>query len=165
MTRMQSIRMKIRDFELEGIGFKSFEEFEPILNRALEIWKGSSSARQRLQNDDLSSPSHEPEPRSGSVPDITINTFVARVGGDSCRDLLKASAGYLAIVGSQERIRHEELISTAKSSSRWKKSYSNMMSRDLKRMIENDEIVENASGQYSLPSTAIDEMSAKLGNG
>lgn len=162
---MHTIRMKIRDFEVEGIGFDSLEKFEPILNRALEIWKDNTTPRQPLKTQTFSPATGEQTAQSDNIPEITMNTFVARVGADSCRDLLKASAGYLAIVTSQERIRHEDLIATAKGCSRWKKTYSNMMSKDLKRMIEKNEIIENASGQYSLPPVIMEEMRSKLTNG
>lgn len=162
---MHTIRMKIRDFEVEGIGFDSLEKFEPILSRALEIWKNTTPPSQPMKTEAVSKVVGEQVASSGAIPEITVNTFVARIGADSCRDLLKASAGYLAIIMSQERIRHEDLIATAKGCSRWKKTYSNMMSKDLKRMIEKNEIIENASGQYSLPSTIIEEMQLKLNNG
>lgn len=158
---MQSIRLKIRDFEIEGTGFETLEEFEPVLNRALEIWRESPTPvkgpASSLDRPEISTPANAPE--------ITMNTFVARVGADSCRALLRASAGYLTIVAAHERIRHDDLITTAQSCSRWKKSYSNMMSKDLKRMIEKGEIIENASGQYSLPAAQCEQMRAQLGNG
>lgn len=160
---MNTIRLKIRDLEVEGIGFDSFEKFEPILNRAVEIWKGSggstaNSATTTPRKTDVGATSEE-------FGDISINSFIVKVGGESCRDLLKASAGYLTIVQSQERINHDDLVATAKQSTRWKKDFSANVNRDIKRMIDHGEITENATKIYSLPLAAVEEMRSMLSNG
>lgn len=159
---MHTIRLKIRDLEVEGIGFDSFEKFEPILNRAVEIWKESSTANRFEQTPkSLSS-----DTSASTIPveqaELSINSFVARVGGDTCREILSASAGYLIIIRSYQRIPHEELLETARSCSRWKKDYGNNLMRDVKRMIEQSQLIENSDRVYSLPHSILEEMKTKI---
>ena len=160
---MNTIRLKIRDLEIEGVGFDTFEKFEPILNRAVEIWKSSGGATPNSAP--LTPRKNEAGVSSEQFGSISINSFIVKVGGESCRDLLKASAGYLTIVQSQERINHDDLVATAKQSTRWKKDFSANVNRDVKRMIDQGEITENATKIYSLPPAAVEEMRSMLSNG
>lgn len=159
---MHTIRLKIRDLEVEGIGFDSFEKFEPILNKAVEIWKGSGG------NEIVKTPANAPpvpkvvNASSGETLDMSINSFVAKVGGDSCRNLLKASAGYLVLVKGEQKLKREDLINTAKDSTSWKKNFVNQTGINIERMIKHSELIENSSGIYSLPSPIVEEMQSKL---
>ncbi len=155
---MNTIRLKIRDLEIEGIGFDSFEKFEPVLSRAVEIWKEIGA----IESAPKKNPPHSNEHKSTSLDGISINSFAAKLSGDTCRDLLRISAAYIVLVGGQQKFKREELINTAKESSRWKKNYADQMSVNITRMIAKSELTENATGIYSLPPQVIDEFKQKL---
>lgn len=157
---MLTIRVKIRDLELEGTGFDSFEKFEPVLDRVVAIWKESAGSNSERLGKNLN-PSSDIELPPGSW-EMSINSFAAKLGGDTCRDLLKIGATYLSLVQGKQRFPRLDLLAIVKESTRWKKSYGNQVARDIQRMIAQSELVENATDIYSVPANVLDEIRSKL---
>jgi hypothetical protein len=157
---MNTVRLKVRDLEFEATGFDTFAACEPILNRAIEIWKGAPCS---VPAGNMIDKPQQANRESGPLPsDISINSFAAKLTADSCRDLLKICAAYLTIAKGQERFSRDELLATAKSSSRWKKTYTNQVAGNIQRMISQSELTENATGVYTLPDQIIEQVRAQL---
>jgi hypothetical protein len=157
---MNTVRLKVRDLEFEATGFDTFAVCEPLLNRAIEIWKEGPRIAPATAISEK--PPQRVREGSSSPSDLSVNSFAARLSGDSCRDLLKICGAYLAIVKGQERFSRDDLVSTAKSSSRWKKNYTNQVASNIQRMISQSELIENATDVFTLPDSIVEQVRAQL---
>lgn len=92
----------------------------------------------------------------------TINTVVMKLGANSCRTLLNASAAYLALFRGKEKFSREELISVAKEARLWKQDYVPQLSLNIARMCEAEELIEKAKDVYDIAPKKLAEIEKKL---
>jgi hypothetical protein len=93
----------------------------------------------------------------------TINTVIAKLGADSCMDVLKAAAVQLVFYKGKDRFSDDEWDETAKEANAWKADYSNQKAKTKKRLIKSGFVIENAAGIFSLSDASVREMESKLG--
>lgn len=101
-------------------------------------------------------------PVGPAVREGTINTAIARLGGDTCKAVLEAAAAHLALFQGRERFNDEEWEETARAANSWKVKWSKEKAKIKNRLIASGFVIENSAGVYSLSSSARGEMEAKL---
>lgn len=92
----------------------------------------------------------------------TINTVVTKLGANSCRTLLIASAGYLSLFRGKEKFSRDELIAVAKDARLWRQDYVPQLSLNITRMCEAEELVEKAKDVYDIAPKKLAEIEKKL---
>lgn len=92
----------------------------------------------------------------------TINTVVTKLGANSCRTLLIASAGYLSLFRGKEKFSRDELIAAAREARLWKQDYVPQLSLNITRMCEAEELIEKARDVYDIAPKKLAEIEKKL---
>lgn len=87
-----------------------------------------------------------------------INTFVARLGGKSGREILKAAAAHITLVEGASTFSSDQWKKRAKEARDWQAGYAKLQARDMKRMIDQGEINEKGADMYALPTKTLDDV-------
>lgn len=95
--------------------------------------------------------------------DMGINSVIAVVGGGSCREILIAAAAVIGIVQGRARFPKKEWEEIASSAHLWKASYASSKARDIKRLIQSGELIENSKDIFSLAPSLKATLEAQLG--
>ncbi len=164
---MQNMKLKTSLFEIEvsSDGGEVTDLFERSLKAAI-------SATEQQQAQPLDGPSNSTTPTKGTTkldsspqhPQGTINTIVAKLNAKSCRELLMAAMVHHTLVEGNARVSRADWIDCAKESHTWKVDYSNQMALNVKRLVANGFVVENAKDVFSLSTDQVAEYSQKLSN-
>jgi hypothetical protein len=99
---------------------------------------------------------------TSSVHSGTINTLIAKVGGASCSEVLKAAATHISLVQGKDRFSSTEWDALAKEANSWKSDYANQKATVKKRLVNSGFVIENAKDIYSLSSDARKQMEEKI---
>lgn len=148
-------------FAYEGENSLFEEKFGTVMDRLSDL------SRSLPGNFTRDKESAEPPSKVGNGSSVsnysgTINTLVAKVGGDSCSELLKAAAAHLTLYEGKDRFSSTEWDNSAKDANLWKASYTNSKSTDKKRLVASGFIIENAKDTYSLSPSARRAMEEKI---
>ena len=106
--------------------------------------------------------SGRPSQSTDNKPEGTINTVSIRLGAESCRDLLIASAAYLMVFQGKDRFTRSELLATAKEAQAWKSDHGSQVSINLRRMQDAQELFEKAKDVFALSPKKLKELEAKI---
>lgn len=164
-TELSQIAVRINRIEIEFKGSENFIETKlvDLLERLIKAAESSAvipaMPDQRDAEPDSLDIKNQPKPKLS----LSINSVIAKVGGDSCRAILLASAAHISLVQGKNRFTRDELVTGAKEASVYKRDYSNQVSRDLSRLIKSGEIIENAKDVFCLSEAKKAEFAAKLG--
>lgn len=99
----------------------------------------------------------------GSRPVGTINTVASKLGADSCRTVLIASAVHLTLVQGKDAFTRAELVGLAKQAKVWKADYTNQVSTMIGRLADAGVLVEKAKDTYFLSDASTGQYRAALG--
>jgi hypothetical protein len=94
--------------------------------------------------------------------DESINTVVARLKAESCREILRAAAVHITLADRTPVFSKADWLARAHSATEWKRGYGNMQATDIKRMIAADEIREKAGGQFAISAKYLEQTKAAL---
>lgn len=97
-----------------------------------------------------------------AVATMGINSVVAVLGGGSCRELLIAAAAVIGVVQGRSRFARKEWEDIAADAHQWKASYGNQKARDIKRLIQSGEVIENSKDVFSLAPSVRATLEAQL---
>lgn len=159
---MKTIRLEVGALRLEVIS----DDVETDLKIALATLKSMTATAAALPL-----PSEEGGPASGATArgakphsdyDHGINTYVAKLGGDSGRKLIRAASFHLSLVDGLESFPKDALIARAREAREWKKDYVNTQATDLRRMVASGDLIERSNGQFTVPTKALEEGKALL---
>ena len=157
---MTTLQMKIGNSELtlESASALSPDELDNAF-KAFERFRGmvGASPMTIATSGDGGSP-----PASNGGIDASIDMFVSRLGGDSCRALLKAAAAHLTLVDGQAVFGRQLWFERAQEAHEWRADYSSNRARDVRRMISSKEMIEKQGGMYALTPRVAAEIRAKF---
>ena len=107
---------------------------------------------------------HAPARPSGGAADLQqgLNTYVAKLGGGSCRKLITAAGVHLSLCDGAEVFRKDALLTRAREAREWKKDYAKEQASGISRMVRAGELIERPNGEYSVPQRVLDEAERLL---
>lgn len=155
-------QLKIRAGDIEIYIDVENDSFDEPLKIAIDALKQFSGAK--LATISPASSSFIENDADGATLDVGINSVVAKLGGSSAREILRAAAVHLCLVDGLESFTRSALMARAHEARDWQAGYNTNQSRDLSRMVDQDELVEKTGGQYALPSKALAEARRALTN-
>lgn len=162
---MSKIHIRLGEIELslesEGSSFESELGFAVT---ALDRMAALTRENPLLASTPSGATASATPPAASARMDVGINSVVAKLGGGSARELLRSAAVHLSLVDGLETFSREALIKRAHSARDWQAGYTSNQARDLKRMVDQDDLLEKTGGSYSLPTKALDEARRALAN-
>lgn len=157
---MPKVRIKRADLEVEIEGVDA-EEIKQSLKEVLAMHEQHPPTQ--LNSHSTSSAANPAEflPPT-SLREGTINTAIARLGGDTCKAVLEAAAAHLVLYQGLDRFTDEQWEETAKAANAWKAKWSNEKAKTKKRLVDSGFVIENSAGVYSLGQGARTDLEARL---
>jgi len=98
----------------------------------------------------------------GPKKEGTLSQLAARLGVESCRDLLLAAALHLVEYQGKERFAKDDWVSCAREAKQWKSAYSVQTATVINRLMDSGSVNETSKGTFSLTDETISKMSAQL---
>lgn len=96
-----------------------------------------------------------PDP-AGSVSSQHMNSYVAKLAANTGRKILQAAAYHLTLNDGKDSFTREELFGRARDAREWKSDYGNQQATNLARMVKAGELIERASGVFTVPQKQLD---------
>ena len=93
---------------------------------------------------------------AGSVSSQHMNSYVAKLTANTGRKILQAAAYHLTVNDGKDVFTREELFSRARDAREWKSDYGNQQATNLARMVKAGELIERASGVFTVPQKQLD---------
>ncbi len=85
-----------------------------------------------------------------------MNTYVAKLGADSCRKILLAAAYNLTLADGKDSFSKEDLFSKAREAREWKVDYTNQQALNVGRMVKFSQLIEKSGGVYCVPGKELE---------
>ena len=158
---MSRVQLRSGEFLVE---LESDEALPELEKRAISLMDSLTSKGPPSQSTGQTDPLSPPASHATLAPELdeSINTIVARLKADSGREILRAAAAHITLVDGIAQFTKADWLERAHSANEWKKSYGSQQARDVKRMIDSDEIREKAGGLYSISTKYLDQVRAAL---
>lgn len=162
------IRIKLGKMEIEYEGPADF-----LKNDLVALIKDLGSVSEEIQRQDNCPDGDvsvgEAFEGSGSQDDpapldYSINTVASKLGVQSGRDMVLASAAYLSFVENRESFTRQDLLRTMqRATSYYKQTMGSNLSKTISRMIKGDDLLEGSKGTYSIAALRKGQLRHELG--
>ncbi|MEZ5960159.1 MAG: hypothetical protein R3C30_06975 [Hyphomonadaceae bacterium] len=157
MTHVR-VRLSQAEVEIESDKLDAEDALQTAIDTLFTLLSRGSTAPDPEEADDTigsASPA--------GANEMGINSVVAIVGGGSCREILIAAAAVIGIIQGRARFPRKEWEDVAAAAHMWKASYGSQKSRDIKRLIQSGELIENSKDVFSLAPSLRATLEAQLG--
>ncbi|RWX75561.1 hypothetical protein EPK99_17840 [Neorhizobium lilium] len=137
-----------------------------------EFREAVSFALEALQNRQADSKSADEDVRGfgqanssrASALEMSMNSVVAKLGGNTCTELLKSAAVYLTLVMGKEKFTAREWDDAARESKSWKISYTKQKADRRLRLVKSGYVIENQKEVYSLSFDEVTRAGGLIGS-
>ncbi len=85
-----------------------------------------------------------------------MNSYVAKLSANTGRKILQAAAYHLTLNDGKDSFTREELFGRARDAREWKADYGNQQATNVARMVKAGELIERASGVFTVPQKQLD---------
>ena len=150
------IRIRLGTVEIEYEGEHSFlaSDLLPMVEKLLAL---SPRSFERSARDPGSPAAQEPASTG------TLNTLAAKLKVASGPELIVASLYHLSRADGRETATRQEILARMRTAaSYYKATFNNNMSSYLEKLVKANKIRETAANLYSLATSTIEELEAKL---
>lgn len=93
----------------------------------------------------------------GAISAQHMNSYVAKLSANTGRKILQAAAYHLTLNDAKDSFTREELFGRARDAREWKSDYGNQQATNLARMVKAGELIERASGVFTVPQKQLDQ--------
>lgn len=97
-----------------------------------------------------------------SVSAQHMNSYVAKLSANTGRKILQAAAYHLTLNDGKDAFSRDDLSARAREAREWKSDYGNQQATNIARMVKAGEIIERASGVYTVPQKQLDQAMQAL---
>ena len=158
-TTMSKIRIRVADIEIEFEGSEEFiqEQIPELLQDIAQMRVVSDTDADIEEIEEISAEARE------QFQNLGLNTIAQRINAETGRDLIIAAAAYLTFVEESPTFSRRAILEAMKKASHYyKKSYSQNLSKYLKRLVKDGVLLQTASGLYALSADTRKELEKKI---